>query len=168
MPSLERTSGTSRRCPVELKTALTHRMLADRLRVGGDLVATRSAGGNTTLGPGGHRKPRPGGLYAGWWVHRRRSKAFAVFFAVGAVSGPILSFELGMLWPGMVGTFGDVWGLPFAIEGVAFFLEAIFLGIYLYGWDRFSAKAHLAVGLPIPVAGAGAAVIVVAPHARVN
>ncbi|OFW67458.1 MAG: cytochrome BD ubiquinol oxidase subunit I [Actinobacteria bacterium RBG_16_68_21] len=99
---------------------------------------------------------------------RRWSKTFAVLFAVGAVSGTILSFELGMLWPGMVGTFGDVWGLPFAIEGVAFFLEAIFLGIYLYGWDRFSAKAHLAVGLPIPVAGAASAFIVVTANAWMN
>jgi len=99
---------------------------------------------------------------------RRWSKSFGVLFAVGAVSGTILSFELGMLWPGMVGTFGDVWGLPFAIEGVAFFLEAIFLGIYLYGWDRFSARAHLAVGLPIPVAGVASAWFVVTTNAWMN
>ena len=99
---------------------------------------------------------------------RRWSKAFAVLFAVGAVSGTILSFELGMLWPGMVAAFGDVWGLAFAIEGVAFFLEAIFLGIYLYGWDRFPPKAHLLVGLPIPIAGAASAWIVVTANAWMN
>ena len=67
---------------------------------------------------------------------RRWGRTLGVLFAVGAVSGTILSFELGILWPGMMGTFGEVIGLPFAIEGVAFFTEAIFLGIYLYAWDR--------------------------------
>ena len=62
-----------------------------------------------------------------------------VLFAVGAVSGTILSFEFGILWPRWMGSFGDVMGLPFAIEGFAFFLEAIFIGIYLYGWDRLAA-----------------------------
>jgi len=99
---------------------------------------------------------------------RRWSKTFGVLFAVGAVSGTILSFELGMLWPGMVGEFGDVWGLAFAIEGVAFFLEAIFLGIYLYGWDRFPPRMHLALGLPIPVAGVASAWFVVTANAWMN
>jgi cytochrome d ubiquinol oxidase subunit I len=99
---------------------------------------------------------------------RRWSKAFGVLFAVGAVSGTILSFELGMLWPGMVAGFGDVWGLPFAIEGVAFFLEGIFLGIYLYGWKRFSPRAHFALGVPIPIAGASSAFFVVAANAWMN
>ena len=72
---------------------------------------------------------------------RRWAKALAVLFAVGAVSGTILSFELGILWPGMMGEFGAVIGLPFAIEGIAFFIEAIFIGIYLYGWDRLSAAS---------------------------
>ena len=62
-----------------------------------------------------------------------------VLFAVGAVSGTILSFEFGILWPRWMGRFGAVMGLPFAIEGFAFFLEAIFIGIYLYGWDRLPA-----------------------------
>jgi len=99
---------------------------------------------------------------------RHWAKAFGVLFAVGAVSGTILSFEFGILWPGLMGTFGDVWGLPFAIEGVAFFLEAIFLGIYLYGWDRFTPRAHLLVGLPIPFAGVASAIFVVTANAWMN
>src|ERR1700736_4936194 len=66
------------------------------------------------------------------------SKAAGVLFAVGAVSGTIISFEMGILWPGLLGTFGSVIGLPFALEGFAFFIEAIFAGIYLYGWNRLA------------------------------
>ena len=66
----------------------------------------------------------------------RWAKVSAVLFAIGAVSGTVLSFEMGLLWPGLMGRFGDVLGLPFAFEGLSFFVEAIFLGIYLYGWDR--------------------------------
>jgi cytochrome bd ubiquinol oxidase subunit I len=84
---------------------------------------------------------------------RRWSKVAAVLFAVGAVSGTILSFEMGLLWPGMMSRFGDVIGLPFALEGIAFFTEAIFLGIYLYGWDRLPPKVHLATLIPVAVAG---------------
>ena len=65
---------------------------------------------------------------------KRWSKVSAVLFAIGAVSGTVLSFEMGLLWPGLMGRFGDVLGLPFAFEGLSFFVEAIFLGIYLYGW----------------------------------
>ncbi len=72
-----------------------------------------------------------------WLILARRwAKGLAVVFAVGAVSGTILSFEMGLLWPGPIGTYGEVIGLPFAIEGIAFFIEAIFLGIYLFGWGR--------------------------------
>ncbi len=78
---------------------------------------------------------------------RRWAKAMGVLFAVGAVSGTILSFEFGILWPRWMGRFGDVMGLPFAIEGFAFFLEAIFIGIYLYGWDRLPPRVHLWVGV---------------------
>jgi cytochrome d ubiquinol oxidase subunit I len=99
---------------------------------------------------------------------RRWSKTLAVLFAVGAVSGTILSFELGILWPRMMGTFGDVWGLPFVIEGIAFFLEAIFIGIYLYGWDRLTPRAHLLLGLPIPIAGVASAWFVVTANAWMN
>jgi cytochrome d ubiquinol oxidase subunit I len=84
---------------------------------------------------------------------RRWSKVAAVLFAIGAVSGTILSFEMGILWPGLMGPYGDVIGLPFALEGIAFFTEAIFLGIYLYGWDRLPPKVHYRMLLPI--AGAG-------------
>jgi cytochrome bd ubiquinol oxidase subunit I len=73
---------------------------------------------------------------------RRWARALGVLFAVGAVSGTILSFEMGILWPGLMGTFGEVIGLPFAIEGIAFFVEAIFLGVYLYGWDRLPPRSR--------------------------
>ena len=82
---------------------------------------------------------------------RRWSKVMAVTFAVGAVTGTVLSFELGLLWPGLMGRFGDVFGLAFNIEGSAFFLEAILIAIYIYGWDRLSPRAHLWTGVPHPV-----------------
>src|SRR5919109_467983 len=96
---------------------------------------------------------------------RRWARALGVLFAVGAVSGTILSFEMGILWPGLMGTFGEVIGLPFAIEGVAFFVEAIFLGIYLYGWDRLPPRAHLLSGVPILLAGVASAFFVVCANA---
>jgi cytochrome d ubiquinol oxidase subunit I len=99
---------------------------------------------------------------------RRWTRALAVLFAVGAVSGTILSFELGILWPGMMGRFGAVIGLPFAIEAIAFFLEAIFLGLYLYGWDRMRPRTHFAVGVPIAIAGAASAWFVVSANAWMN
>jgi cytochrome d ubiquinol oxidase subunit I len=99
---------------------------------------------------------------------RRWSKTLAVLFAVGAVSGTILSFELGILWPGLMRTFGDVWGLPFAIEGIAFFVEAIFVGIYLYGWDRLSPRTHVLTGVPIVIAGVASAWFVVTANAWMN
>ena len=94
---------------------------------------------------------------------RRWSKVMAVTFAVGAITGTVLSFELGLLWPGLMGKFGDVFGLGFNIEASAFFLEAIFIAIYIYGWDRLSPRAHLWTGVPIPfVSMLGAASIVAA------
>ena len=99
---------------------------------------------------------------------RRWSKVLTVLFAIGAVSGTILSFELGILWPGLMRTFGDVWGLPFAIEGIAFFVEAIFVGLYLYGWDRFPPKVHLLTGIPIVIAGVASAWFVVTANAWMN
>ncbi|HJR26661.1 MAG TPA: cytochrome ubiquinol oxidase subunit I [Acidimicrobiales bacterium] len=99
---------------------------------------------------------------------RRWSKALALLFAVGAVSGTILSFELGILWPGLMRTFGDVWGLPFAIEGIAFFIEAIFVGLYLYGWDRLPPRVHLLIGVPIVIAGVASAWFVVTANAWMN
>ena len=99
---------------------------------------------------------------------RRWAKALAVLFAIGAVSGTILSFELGILWPGMMGTFGEVIGLPFAIEGIAFFVEAIFLGIYLYGFERLPRRVHVLTLLPVALAGAASAWFVVTANAWMN
>jgi cytochrome d ubiquinol oxidase subunit I len=96
------------------------------------------------------------------------SKAAGVLFAVGAVSGTIISFEMGILWPGLLGTFGSVIGLPFALEGFAFFIEAIFVGIYLYGWNRLSPKVHFLTGIPIAVAGVLSAFFVVTANAWMN
>src|SRR5262245_6715896 len=83
----------------------------------------------------------------------RWAKAMGVLFAVGAVSGTILSFEMGLLWPGLMAVYGQVIGLPFVLEGFAFFIEAIFVGIYLFGWDRLSPRAHLLSAIPIIVSG---------------
>lgn len=99
---------------------------------------------------------------------RKWSKAMGVLFAVGAVSGTILSFEMGMLWPGLMARFGDIYGFPFTLEGFAFFIEAIFVGIYLYGWDRLSPRAHMLSGLPMIVSGAFGAFFVIAANAWMN
>jgi len=96
---------------------------------------------------------------------RRWGRAMGVLFAVGAVSGTILSFEMGLLWPGLMGVYGQVIGLPFALEGIAFFIEAIFLGIYLYAWDRLSPGRHVLSGIPIVVAGVASAFFVVTANA---
>jgi cytochrome bd ubiquinol oxidase subunit I len=99
---------------------------------------------------------------------RRWARALGVLFAVGAVSGTILSFEMGILWPGLMGTYGEVVGLPFAIEGIAFFVEAIFLGIYLYAWDRLPPRQHLLAGVPILIGGVASAFFVVTANAWMN
>src|SRR6266550_390946 len=80
---------------------------------------------------------------------KRWAKGTAILFAVGAVSGTVLSFELGLLWPRFMAFAGPIIGMPFSLEGFAFFTEAIFLGIYLYGWDRISARAHLWAGVAV-------------------
>ncbi|PRX43702.1 cytochrome bd-I ubiquinol oxidase subunit 1 apoprotein [Prauserella shujinwangii] len=98
----------------------------------------------------------------------RWAKAMGVLFAVGAVSGTILSFEMGVLWPGLMETYGQVIGLPFTLEGFAFFIEAIFLGIYLYAWDRLPPKTHLLTGIPVCVAGVASAFFVVCANAWMN
>ncbi|HEV7826981.1 MAG TPA: cytochrome ubiquinol oxidase subunit I [Mycobacteriales bacterium] len=112
------------------------------------------------------------GMRTGDPVYRRLAHVWArsmgVLFAVGAVSGTILSFEMGLLWPGLMGRFGDVIGLPFTMEGLAFFIEAIFLGIYLYGWDKLSPRAHLLSGIPLIVAGVASAFFVVTANAWMN
>ncbi|MFL5866338.1 MAG: cytochrome ubiquinol oxidase subunit I [Thermoleophilaceae bacterium] len=99
---------------------------------------------------------------------RRWSRVMAVLFAVGAVTGTVLSFELGLLWPGMMRRFGDVFGVGFAIEGLFFFTEAIFIAIYIYGWERLSPRAHLLTGVPIVIAGIGGAFSVVAANSWMN
>jgi cytochrome d ubiquinol oxidase subunit I len=96
------------------------------------------------------------------------AKAMGVLFAVGAVSGTILSFEMGMLWPGLMSRFGEVYGYPFTLEGFAFFLEAIFVGIYLFGWDRLPPRAHMLCALPIIVSGIAGGFFVVAANAWMN
>ncbi|MBA3509982.1 MAG: cytochrome ubiquinol oxidase subunit I [Thermoleophilaceae bacterium] len=84
---------------------------------------------------------------------KRWSKIALVLFAVGVVTGTILSFEFGLLWPNFTATFGEVFGLAFALEGISFFVEAIFIAIYVYGWDRISRRAHFLVGIPVVIAG---------------
>ena len=74
-----------------------------------------------------------------------------ILFAVGVVTGTILSFEFGLLWPEFMATFGEVFGIAFALEGISFFVEAIFMAIYVYGWDRLSPRAHFLTGIPIVV-----------------
>lgn len=105
----------------------------------------------------------------GWRLLAHRwAKGFAVLFAVGAVSGTVLSFELGMLWPEFIARYGPVIGLPFILEGYAFFIEAIFVGIYLYGWGRLSPWMHWLSGVPIAISGAMSAVFVVTVNAWMN
>src|SRR3954466_6966192 len=99
---------------------------------------------------------------------KRWSKGAAILFAVGAVSGTVLSFELGLLWPRFMRFAGPVIGMPFSLEGFAFFTEAIFLGIYLYGWDRISRRAHLLAGVLVAVSGAASGVFVVIANAWMN
>ncbi|MGH7620298.1 MAG: cytochrome ubiquinol oxidase subunit I [Gemmatimonadaceae bacterium] len=99
---------------------------------------------------------------------KRWSKGAAILFAVGAVSGTVLSFELGLLWPKFMAFAGPIIGVPFSLEGFAFFTEAIFLGVYLYGWDRISARAHMSAGLIVAVSGAASAVFVIMVNAWMN
>jgi cytochrome bd ubiquinol oxidase subunit I len=98
----------------------------------------------------------------------RWSKVAAVLFAVGAVTGTVLSFEFGLLWPEFMARFGDVFGILFAIEGIFFFTEAIFIAIYIYGWKRLSGWAHFWTGVPVVIAGIGGAYSVVAANSWMN
>ena len=99
---------------------------------------------------------------------RRWSKAVAVTFAVGAVTGTVLSFEFGLLWPAFTGRFGQVFGVLFAIEGLFFFLEAIFIAIYIFGWGYLSPWAHFWSGVPVVISGLGGAFSVVAVNSWMN
>src|SRR3954454_11739173 len=101
-------------------------------------------------------------------IARRWSRIMVALFAVGAITGTVLSFEMGMLWPNFTGTFGSVFGVGFAIEGFSFFLEAIFIGIYVYGWGRLSRRAHLLSGVPIVITGITGSLMVIAVNAWMN
>ena len=117
-------------------------------------------------------------LSHGLWLRTRRpvylrltrawAKGLAVFFAVGAVSGTVLSFELGLLWPRFMEVAGPLVGIPFSLEGFAFFTEAIFLGIYLYGWGRVPARLHFAAGGVIALSGAASALFVLSVNGWMN
>ena len=99
---------------------------------------------------------------------QRWSKYMAVTFAVGAVTGTVLSFEFALLWPKFMGRWGDAFGIPFAIEGLFFFTEAIFIAIYIYGWRRLSPWPHFWTGLPIVIAGVGGSISVIAANSWMN
>ncbi|GAB1639884.1 cytochrome ubiquinol oxidase subunit I [Krasilnikovia sp. MM14-A1259] len=99
---------------------------------------------------------------------RRWSHAAGLTFAVGAASGTVLSFEMGLLWPGLTGRFGEVFGLPFAIEGIAFFLEAILVAVYIYGWRRMRPWTHFWLGLPIPFIALAGAFSIISANAWMN
>ncbi len=98
-------------------------------------------------------------------IARRWTRIMAALFAIGVITGTILSFEMGMLWPGFMSTFGGVFGLGFSIEGFSFFLEAIFIGIYVYGWNRLSQRLHFLCVLPIVLAGFTGSLMVIAVNA---
>jgi cytochrome bd ubiquinol oxidase subunit I len=118
-------------------------------------------------------------VFTEWLGHRRDeavltglahtwAKAMGVLFAAGAVSGTLLSFEMGILWPGLMDRFGEVFGFPFVLEGFAFFVEAIFVGVYLFGWHRLSPRAHMLSALPMVAAGIAGAFFVVSANAWMN
>ena len=99
---------------------------------------------------------------------KRWTKVMVALFAVGVITGTILSFEMGLLWPNFTATFGSVFGLGFAVEGFSFFVEAIFIGIYVYGWDRLSPRAHFASGIPIVISGFTGSLMVISVNAWMN
>ncbi len=118
-------------------------------------------------------------LFVEWWylrtgdplyrtLARRWTRVMAALFAVGVITGTILSFEMGLLWPQFTARFGGVFGLGFAIEGFSFFMEAIFIGIYIYGWNRLSPRAHFLSGIPIAIAGFTGSLMVIAVNAWMN
>jgi cytochrome d ubiquinol oxidase subunit I len=112
----------------------------------------------------GHRTGDP--LYA--VLAKRWSKIMLALFAVGVVTGTILSFELGLLWPNFMAAFGSVFGLGFAIEAISFFVEAIFIAIYVYGWGRLSPRMHLLAGVPIVIAGFTGSLMVISVNGWMN
>src|ERR687892_1588631 len=101
-------------------------------------------------------------------VAKRWSKVMLILFAIGVVTGTILSFELGLLWPRFMEQWGEVFGFAFAVEGIAFFIEAIFIAIYVYGWDRLSPRVHFLSGLPIALSGILGSTSVIAVNGWMN
>ena len=101
-------------------------------------------------------------------VAKRWSKVMLILFAVGVVTGTILSFELGLLWPQFMAKFGDVFGLAFALEGISFFCEAIFIAIYVYGWDRIEPRKHFLSGIPIVISGFTGSLFVLSVNGWMN
>jgi len=99
---------------------------------------------------------------------KRWSKVMISLFAVGVVTGTILSFEMGLLWPNFMATFGSVFGLAFGLEGFSFFLEAIFIAIYVYGWHRMSSRIHMVSGVPVVLAGFTGSLFVISVNAWMN
>ncbi|MEN0015770.1 MAG: cytochrome ubiquinol oxidase subunit I, partial [Solirubrobacteraceae bacterium] len=99
---------------------------------------------------------------------KRWSKVMLLLFAVGVVTGTILSFEFGLLWPNFTGTFGGVFGLGFTLEGISFFVEGIFIAIYVYGWDRLTPRRHVLAGIPVALAGVTGSLMVIAVNAWMN
>jgi len=99
---------------------------------------------------------------------KRWSKVALILFAVGVVTGTILSFEFGLLWPEFMATFGGVFGVAFGLEGISFFVEAIFMAIYVYGWDRLGPRAHLLCGVPIVISGFAGSFNVIAVNGWMN
>src|ERR1700742_3276003 len=118
-------------------------------------------------------------LFMEWWslrsgaplyrtIARRWSRIMVALFAVGVITGTVLSFEMGVLWPNFTATFGSVFGLGFAIEGFSFFVEAIFIGMYVYGWNRPSPRLHMLTAIPIILTGFTGSFMVIAVNGWMN
>jgi cytochrome d ubiquinol oxidase subunit I len=99
---------------------------------------------------------------------KRWSKVMIILFAIGVITGTILSFELGLLWPEFMATFGGVFGDAFALEAFSFFIEAIFIAVYVYGWDRLPARTHFLTGIPIAITGFAGSMFVIAVNGWMN